>query len=61
MVLVTQVVHVDHQCWFGYVAGGDITNHATKGIQIAVNLIPAVVYVLAFIPVAMYKLEQQYL
>lgn len=43
--------------WFGYVAGKDITNEVRNGIQIGVNLMPAIVYVLAMIPVAMYKLE----
>ena len=43
--------------WFGYVAGKDITSEVKNGIQIAVNLMPAIVYILAFIPVAMYKLE----
>ena len=43
--------------WFGYVAGKDITSEVRNGIQIAVNLMPAIVYILALIPVAMYKLE----
>ena len=43
--------------WFGYVARKDITYEVRNGIQIGVNLMPAIVYVLAVIPVAMYKLE----
>ena len=43
--------------WFGYVAGQDITPHVTQGIQIGVNLMPAVVYAIAFIPVALFSLE----
>lgn len=43
--------------WFGYVAGQDITSQVTQGIQIGVNLMPAIVYALAFIPVILFNLE----
>lgn len=43
--------------WFGYVAGQDITPQVTQGIQIGVNLFPAIVYLLAFIPVMLFSLE----
>lgn len=43
--------------WFGYVAGQDITAHVANGIQVAVNIIPAVAFALAFIPVALFTLE----
>lgn len=43
--------------WVGYVAGQDITPHVTQGIQIGVNLMPAIVYAIAFIPVLLFNLE----
>lgn len=43
--------------WFGYVAGQDITPHVTQGIQIGVNLMPAIIYAVAFIPVMLFSLE----
>ena len=43
--------------WFGYVGGQEVTPHIAQGIQIGVNIVPAVVYALAFIPVALFSLE----
>ena len=43
--------------WFGYVAGQNITPHVTQGIQIGVNLMPAIIYAVAFIPVMLFSLE----
>ena len=44
--------------WFGYQAGQDVTPHVQKGITIASNVIPAVVYLLAIIPVLIYDLKE---
>lgn len=43
--------------WFGYVGGQDITPHIASGIQVAVNIVPAAVYAIAFIPVILFTLE----
>lgn len=43
--------------WFGYVGGQEVTPYITQGIQISVNIVPAVVYAIAFIPVALFSLE----
>lgn len=43
--------------WFGYVGGQEVTPYITQGIQIGVNIIPAVVYAIAFIPVVLFSLE----
>lgn len=43
--------------WFGYVGGQEVTAHIASGIQVGVNIVPAVVYAIAFIPVALYTLE----
>lgn len=45
--------------WFGYVAGQDITPHAQTGINIAANIMPAVAYIVAMIPVALYNLNDE--
>lgn len=44
--------------WFGYQAGADVTSHVQQGIIIATNVIPAVVYLLAIIPVLFYNLKE---
>lgn len=44
--------------WFGYNAGQDITPHVQKGITIAANVIPAIVYLLGIIPILIYDLKE---
>lgn len=44
--------------WFGYQAGADITPSAQQGIIVATNIIPAIVYLLAIIPVLIYDLKE---
>lgn len=43
--------------WFGYVGGQEVTPHIATGIQIGVNIVPAVVFAVAVIPVALFSLE----
>ena len=43
---------------FGYQGGVDITPHVQQGINIAANLLPGIVFFLAIIPLAMYKLDK---
>lgn len=44
--------------WFGYSAGQDITSHVQTGITVAVNLVPAAIFLLGMIPVALYDLKE---
>lgn len=43
--------------WFGYVGGGEITGHVQNGIMIATNIVPAIIFLLGMIPVALYGLK----
>lgn len=44
--------------WFGYVGGKVVTPHIAVGIQLAVNIVPAAVYAIAFIPVFLFRMEK---
>lgn len=44
--------------WFGYVAGQDITPQVQKGIIVAVNVIPAVIFLIGIIPIVLYDLKE---
>ncbi len=44
--------------WFGYVAGGDITPHVQTGITVAVNVVPAVIFLIGIIPVIFFDLKE---
>ncbi|MCR5777605.1 MAG: glycoside-pentoside-hexuronide (GPH):cation symporter [Lachnospiraceae bacterium] len=44
--------------WFGYQAGGEITATVSTGINVAVNIIPAVIFLLGIIPVAAYSMDE---
>ena len=44
--------------WFGYQAGQDMTPRVKDGIIVATNVIPAVVYLLAIVPVLIYDLKE---
>ncbi len=44
--------------WFGYVAGQDVGEHVQFGINLAANLIPMVLFLLAIIPLLLYKLPE---
>lgn len=43
---------------FGFVAGQPVTPEIARGINISVNLVPAVCFILAIIPVLMYNLPE---
>lgn len=45
--------------WFGYVAGSDPTPRVQSGINIASNLMPMICYLLAIIPLFMFKLTDE--
>lgn len=44
--------------WFGYVAGQDITPSIRTGITVAVNVIPAVIFLIGIIPIVLYDLKE---
>lgn len=43
---------------YGYVGGGEITPHVQKGINIAANLLPGIVFLIGIIPLWLYKLDE---
>ncbi|SFK86352.1 glycoside/pentoside/hexuronide:cation symporter, GPH family/glucuronide carrier protein [Lachnospiraceae bacterium KH1T2] len=45
--------------WFGYKAGGEITPTVSLGINVAVNIVPACIFLLGIIPVAIYSLDEK--
>lgn len=44
--------------WFGYQAGQDVSAHTQLGITIAANVIPAVIFLVGIIPVALFNLKE---
>lgn len=44
--------------WFGYYGGCTMTPNIQNGINISVNLLPAIVYFLGIIPLALYQLDK---
>lgn len=44
--------------WFGYVGGGEITEHVQNGIIVATNIVPAIIFLIGIIPVALYSLNE---
>ncbi len=45
--------------WFGYQAGGEITSTVSLGINVAVNIVPGIIFLLGIIPVAVYSLDEK--
>lgn len=43
---------------FGYVGGGEITEHVQTGINLAANLLPGIVFLIGIIPLALYDLDK---
>ncbi len=43
---------------FGYVGGGDITEHVQTGINLAANLLPGIVFLIGIIPLMLYDLDK---
>ena len=43
---------------FGYVGGGDITDHVQTGINLAANLLPGIVFLIGIIPLMLYDLDK---
>lgn len=44
--------------WFGYVGGGEITQHVQNDIIVATNIVPAIIFLIGIIPVALYSLKE---
>ena len=44
--------------WVGYQAGQDVSAHTQLGITIAANVIPAVIFLVGIIPVALFNLKE---
>ena len=44
--------------WFGYQAGQDVSAHTHLGITIAAHVIPAVIFLVGIIPVALFNLKE---
>ena len=43
---------------FGYVGGGEITEHVQTGINLAANLLPGIVFLIGIIPLMLYDLDK---
>lgn len=45
--------------WYGYSGSEAVTAHVKTGINIGVNIMPIVIFVLAFIPVLLYSIKEE--